>query len=377
MLIALNTTIAAKQRTGTGHYAANLAAAIMQADHDHDLVIYCNHEMHDWFANRRNGYAVKIKGVEFASAIQRIYWEQTQLTRYLKKSGVDLLHSMAFTSPWINSVKSVVTVHDLTFKKYPETIPLSKRVYYKTVFPRSLKLADAIITPSESVKNELLETYRLNEEKVFPVAEAADDVFGNIPDEQTVAATITSLGISAPYFLTVGTLEPRKNMGTLIKAFAKLKAKTGLPHQLVIVGKGGWLQAKANRSDEIKDVVFTDYVPQGQLPALYAGAELFLFPSLYEGFGLPLLEALACATPVLASDISTHREICGEAAKFVPAGDVGQWTGAMLKILLDDDMKTKMIKKGLQRVRAFSWQKAAEKTLEVYTRVMAMSINSV
>lgn len=367
MKIALNTTIASKTRTGTGNYAVNLAAALMQMDHGHEIEIYCNDDLHDWFAGQRNGHSATINGIKIKSSRRRVFWEQTKLSGELKKNGVDLLHSMAFTSPWMNSIKTVVTVHDLAFRKYPETIPLTKRIYYRPIFSHSIKKADKVVVPSRAVRKSLCKTFHLNEEKVVCVTEGVTADFFNSMNEKTIDATRKKIGIAGPYLLTVGTLEPRKNLATILGAFNKLKTEKGIPHQLVVAGKEGWLIKKS--MDESPDLISTGYVSQQDLIALYRGAELFLFPSLYEGFGLPLLEAMAAGVPVIASELPVHREVCGEAALFANPLDEEEWRNTIDQLLQNSSQQKRLRTNGIERAKKFSWQKTAERTMEIYESV--------
>ncbi|NIR49845.1 glycosyltransferase family 4 protein, partial [candidate division KSB1 bacterium] len=361
---------ATKTRTGTGHYAANLAAALMQLDHEHELVIYCDTQMLDWFADRRNGHKVALKGITFSSAAQRVFWEQARLSHHLRTMDVNLLHSMAFTSPLMGRTRSVVTVHDLTFVRYPETLPLSKRIYYQSTFKSSLRRAEKIITISESMRQEIVSTFGLDSEDVIAIPIAAGEEFFTPPDRDQTETVLQGLGVRMPYLLTVATLEPRKNLTVLLQAFDLLKRESDLPHKLVLTGKRGWFTPKNSLVEKIlgtrKDIIFTGYVPQQDMPALYAGADLFLFPSLYEGFGIPLLEAFATEVPVIGSDIPVHREVCGDAAMFVNPRDHAQWSNAILNLLNDTQKRKQLKAKGMKRLNDFSWKKTAERTLEVY-----------
>ncbi len=370
MKIALNATIANPNQTGTGVYAANLASALMQLDHDHEFVVYCSHDMVDWFQDRRNGHSVSVKGIDFKSPLRRIFWEQTRLGPDLKRQRIELLHSMAFTSPFVHTVRTVVTVHDLVFLQYPQTLTRAKRIYYKPIFTRSLRLAERVITPSETVRKQVIETFSVPAGAVVATPLAVGSEFMNLQFDAKSQQKIAKYGVRPPYLLAVGTLEPRKNLMLLLQAYDLLRKNANLPHQLVIIGKQGWQNVQqtelAKRWRESRGIVFTGYVDQQDLPHLYARAESFLFPSLYEGFGFPLLEALAVGAPVLASDIPVHREVCGDAALFADPHNPEEWKAGILKILSDLPMKNKLRKNGFEQVKQFSWEKTAKLTLSVY-----------
>ncbi|RMD60365.1 glycosyltransferase family 1 protein [Candidatus Parcubacteria bacterium] len=369
MRIALNTTIASKTRTGTGTYALNLAAALMQANSEHELVVFCSMDWVDWLAERRNGHPVAIHGVRPGSAARRIFWEQALFPQTLKRRGVDMLHALAFSAPVMGRLPTVVTVHDLAFRRYPATLPLYKRLYYEAVFTRSLRRACRIITISEAVRAEIIHTFDIPPEKVVAIPLGVDEVFLSPPSDERVAHVCRKFGIEPPFLLAVGTLEPRKNLLMLLRAFCDAKQRDPeFPHKLVLVGKQGWLRNR-EFSDLVRsshEILLTGYVPQEELPALYAGAEIFLFPSLYEGFGLPLLEAFASGVPVLASDIPVHREVCGEAAVLIPPTQTDLWRDTILALTRDKWMREELRTRGAKRVRQFSWKKTAEKTLAVY-----------
>ncbi len=369
MKIALNATIADKTRTGIGHYAVNLSKELLRRGTDHKFIVYCQEEMKEWFESNGSGQH-EIVSCRFQSRLQRIFWEQTKLWSDLKSRGVELLHSMAFTSPLFRSMKSVVTVHDLAFLKYPKTIPLLKRLYYRPVFKRSLLQAEKIITISETMKEEIIEYFNFPEEKVVAIPLAANEDFRRQISGKVIAGKLQQLNITFPYLLIVGTLEPRKNLPMLLNAFRLLKETSDLPHRLVVVGKKGWFNLNSPELNSFIEhsgtVLFTGYVEQDAMPELFAGADLFLFPSLYEGFGLPLLEAFACGTPVVASDIAVFREIAGEAAVFVVPKNPELWNRAIGKLLGDKTRQNRLVSSGLARLENFSWKNTATATLNVY-----------
>ena len=370
MKIALNATIANPSQTGTGQYAANLTAALMQADHDHELVVYCDRQMVDWFGDRRNGRAVRLKAVDVRSAAQRIVWEQTHLAPDLARERVHLLHGLAFTAPLRTVTRYVVTVHDLAFRRYPQTLTRARRWYYRWLFPRVLRAAKCVITPTETIRHEVLEAFNLQRNAVIAAHGGAGELFKRTPNPSEVEDACVRLGVPRPYVLAVGTLEPRKNLEMAVQAFLAARAAAHLPHRLVLVGKTGPERATrarlARRAHDSDAVVFTGYVEAEQLPALYAGADLLLFPSLYEGLGLPLLEAFHAGVAVLASDLPVHREVCGDAAWFAPPREPERWQHAIAQLLSQPARRAALVAKGQRRARAFSWQAAAEKTLAVY-----------
>jgi len=267
-------------------------------------------------------------------------------------------------------VRTVVTVHDLVFLQYPQTLTRAKRIYYKPIFTRSLRLAERVITPSETVRKQVIETFSVPAGAVVATPLAVGSEFMNLQFDAKSQQKIAKYGVRPPYLLAVGTLEPRKNLMLLLQAYDLLRKNANLPHQLVIIGKQGWQNVQqtelAKRWRESRGIVFTGYVDQQDLPHLYARAESFLFPSLYEGFGFPLLEALAVGAPVLASDIPVHREVCGDAALFADPHNPEEWKAGILKILSDLPMKNKLRKNGFEQVKQFSWEKTAKLTLSVY-----------
>lgn len=368
MKIALNATIATSQNTGTGNYAINLAIALLKNNTEDSFIIYCQESIADIFEPYKSENCT-IVSLKFRSTSRRIYWEQFQLPKDLVKRKVDLLHSMAFTSPIMNKINTVLTVHDLAFKLHPETISLSKKIYYNFIFKHSIKKAKRIVAVSDSVKQEIIKYLNIAPERISTIHEAPVGDFSQAKDSKLKAAT-SKYGIKKPYILSVGTMEPRKNIPTLINAFQVLVQDKDFKYQLVLTGKKGWLGSELETS-ELKNnqsIIFTGFVEQEELKALYVGAELFAFPSIYEGFGLPLLEAMSCGTPVMASDIPIHREVCSDAAIYVMPNTVSGWTQALTDFI-GTSTQGKIVKKGLKRAGSFSWEKAAKETCQVYKQI--------
>jgi glycosyltransferase involved in cell wall biosynthesis len=237
------------------------------------------------------------------------------------------------------------------------------------VFSRSLKSAEKVITISNTVRSEILSAFTLAESKVIAIHLGVKNSWDAAGDADAV---LQKYKIPKPYLLAVGTIEPRKNIKMLLQAFHQLKQRHSLSHKLVVTGKQGWDPlsfGKADLNDFIQnsgEVIFTGYVSEAELSALYSASELFLFPSLYEGFGLPLLEAFAAGTPVMASDIPVHREICTDAAYFAQPDDIGQWVRSLHDLIRDSHRRQELVQKGFERLKKFSWRETARKTLAVY-----------
>ena len=307
-------------------------------------------------------------------------YEQMFLPLELFGHGFDVLHSPDFIPPFARRCKSVITIHDLAFLLYPDILTEESRRYYSQVH-RAAESADAIISVSNSTKRDIVQELGVGEDKVFVVHNGVGSEFRPVEDARTLEDSLVKYGIERPFILFVGTLEPRKNLPTLLRAFAKLDPNTPgddrndpvkLP-RLVIVGRQGWLCDNLN--SEIRGlgiserVIFTGHVEGDDLVALYNASAFLVQPSLYEGFGLPPLEAMACGTPCIVSNTSSLPEIVGDAALKVDPLDVQGWTQAMMKMLTSADLRERLRAKGLARSTEFTWEAAARKTLEIYQMV--------
>jgi len=237
--------------------------------------------------------------------------------------------------------------------------------------PRTLKTADKIITVSNSTKNDLMNHFNIPKEKIRVIFEAADEKFKSLNNKETKEVKY-KYHLNFPFILYVGGLAVHKNIPALIKAFYKVKKK-GIQHKLVITGTKRWKYKEIfetiDKLDLQNDVVFTGYVSDEDLPALYNAADLFVYPSIYEGFGLPPLEAMACGTPVITSNTSSLPEVVGDAGIMVDPYDVNGLADAMHEVLANEGLRANMIKNGLERAKMFSWEKCARETLKVYEEV--------
>jgi glycosyltransferase involved in cell wall biosynthesis len=282
-----------------------------------------------------------------------------------------LFHATEHLLPPLRGVPTVLTVHDLIFRHLPEQHKPLNRWYLNLTMPLYCRRATHIIAVSEQTRQDVVSAYDIPAEKISVIYEAADSRFRIQPPEMVTAAR-ARYHLPERYLLFVGTIEPRKNLTRLLTAFERLLAES-LTDALVIVGKRGWLtgdfDAALERSPAKQAVLFPGFVPDEDLPAVYAGAQVLAMPSLYEGFGLPVLEAMACATPVACSNNSSLPEIAGDAALLFDPSEADDISNALRRILRDADVRAHLREAGARRAGQFSWNRAAQETLTLYQRL--------
>jgi glycosyltransferase involved in cell wall biosynthesis len=294
--------------------------------------------------------------------------------RWFFKTNAEVSHFFNFIVPPFVTGKKVVTIHDMTFRRFPKTVKAKIKYMLKLSLRSSIKRADRIIAVSEFTKKEILNFYTYPEENIRVVYNGVDTQMYNasLREEKQggIKAVCAKYGIKEAYALYLGTLEPRKNLERLIKAYALARERRADFPPLVLAGGEGWLYGSIFRT--VKEchlenaVVFTGYVSREEKPLLLAGAEFFCFPSLYEGFGMPVLEAMACGTPVLTSNSSSLVEVAGDAALLVNAYSIEDMAGSLERLCFDKVLRHDLRKKGLERVRRFTWQNAAEQLYTIY-----------
>lgn len=293
----------------------------------------------------------------------RIWWEQAIAPAALVWDRPDVLFCPLNVVPMLASCPTVVMVHDLAFLRYKMHKP-AKRFYLSVLTWLSVKRASHVLTVSEFTRREVMELLNVPDYKVAAVPNGRKEDFGPV-DPATVAEFREQNDLPPRFLLTVGTLEPRKNITTLIRAYAEAKDRLGLP--LLIGGGKGWLYdeifALVSELGLQQDVQFIGFIPREQLQLYYAAATAFVYPSLYEGFGLPLLEAMSVGTPVVSSDAEALVEVAGDAALIVPATDVTHMAEALVRITQDEPLRAELRAKGLARAQRFSWEVAARGTL--------------
>jgi glycosyltransferase involved in cell wall biosynthesis len=308
------------------------------------------------------------------------HWWSAGLPRYIRSQNFELFHGTNYDIPLWRQTATVLTIHDLSHLLHPETHEKRSVNRARRRLPVMARTADAIITPTESVRREVCELLKTSAEKVFAIPEAARSCFRPVAFAETEGVR-HRLGVGDDFLLTVGTLEPRKNLGVLVSAFAEVaRALPGREIKLVIAGGRGWLSGPLytaiERSPVRHRIVLTDYLHDEDLQALYSACRAFIYPSLYEGFGLPPLEAMACGAPVIVSRIAALSEVTGDAAWFFDPQSVGDLAKNILELVDNDnaenpeDVRSRLSMVGRRRAAEFSWENTARLTWKVYLEVL-------
>jgi glycosyltransferase involved in cell wall biosynthesis len=373
MRICLDISPAVHRRAGLGRYAQELTESLLHLDKENEYVAFYNGPrgvVPQPPLDRLPRLTVGLSNKPWRMSILLAHHLGLNLDRLFP--GVDLLHSTDHLLPPLRRVRTVFTVHDLIFLFFPEYhLPLN-RWYLTLMMPRFIRRADAVITVSECSRRDLVRLYCLDQARIHVIYEGIDDRFRPVEDPEVLATVRRRYGLPDGFILYVGTIEPRKNLTTLLEAYQTLKGQ-GLESKLVIVGKKGWLYQDFFR--RLRDlglkgqVIFPGYVPDDDLPAIYSAAQVFAFPSLYEGFGLPVLEAMACGTPVVCSNTSSLPEVAGQAALTIDPRRPQELAQALQRVLEDAALRAELKGKGLAQAARFSWERAARETLRVYESV--------
>ena len=368
MRIAFDAYQALFQSGGIARYARGLISAIAEIQkNDHFMLFYnrfCE-KGKPWKPPYGNS---RIKQVFVPRRLLQGAWETLKWPPAEFFCGsIDLFHGLHFVLPPVRNARRVLTVHDLTYLKYPEYF--SNRNLndhgYRRELPRGLKLADAVIAVSQKTQEDLIELMKFPEERIRVIYEGVDSHFFNHVEGKEAAAIRALYDLSIPYMVfLIGTPEPRKNLMKTVTA-----ARQAAPHlKLVLIGPQKPLKSLLN--GDFHNIKFTGIVQEEHLPALLSGAQISLYPSLYEGFGLPVLESMACGVPVITSRTGSLPEVAGDAALLVDPEDVGEIAGAISELINDDVLQNRLKTAGKKRAAEFTWQKAAEETLSLYRELV-------
>jgi glycosyltransferase involved in cell wall biosynthesis len=365
MRIAFDGTTLCPGRTGVGYYTEHLLRHLADQPEADELVVVSNAAVDTTLP-----LPARVHVATPRWRTPRLIWTQALAPRLLRRVRPDVVHFTNGMMPLAGRVPTVVTIHDMSLTLYPRYHPLRRVLLNRPLVDIAARQADAIITVSQSAKRDIVGLYGLPADRVHVVHEAASPWFRPVTDRTQLRAVRSRYGLADRFVLYVGTIEPRKNLASLIEGFAGRRRSGDLMHQLVCAGPYGWLSRDIQRRIErwgMKDVVrVLGYVPFEDLPAIYTQAEMFVFPSLYEGFGLPVVEAMACGVPVLTGRVSALVEIAGGAAAHVDRLDAEAFGDGMVGLARSPEWREELSWRGLQRARAFSWARAAQETLAVY-----------
>ncbi len=290
----------------------------------------------------------------------------------LLRERIDVIH-VQYIAPPVCPSRVVVTVHDISYERYPRFFTPAGLRQMRALVPLTVRRADAVLTDSEFSKRDIVRRYCTPPEKVVVTPLAADPMYRPLRDETRLVEVRARYGTGDGFILCVGNLQPRKNLGTLIEAYVRLRRSDATRRRLVLVGRKAWLYddtfAVARDSGYADDLVFTDYVPDDDLVALYNAADVFVYPSIFEGFGLPPLEAMACGTPVICSNTSSLPEVVDDAALTVDPYDPDALATTMADVLGAQELRSDLSARGLRRAAHFSWETTARTIASVYRDV--------
>ncbi|MCC7355734.1 MAG: glycosyltransferase family 4 protein [Anaerolineae bacterium] len=350
MRIAIDTQSTLGRKTGIGLYTANLLRALRRVAPEHEYV------------------ELSWGRTEELRTDRRLRWEQWELPRRVRAARAQVLHLTGFGAPIRRPCPTVLTVHDLIGYLFPANLPPVARFYWARWLPFSVRFAGRIIADSEHTRGDLQRLLSIQEERITVIPLAADERFRPITDPVVRADVRDRYDLPSSFILYVGTLEPRKGLDTLVNAFAALAGD--FPHALVIAGKKGWYTLPLFRQVEALGlrhrIRFTDYVDDADLPVVYNLADIFVFPSRYEGFGLPPLEAMACGVPVVSSNAASLPEVVGDAGVLVSPDNVEALAAAMRQLLVNEAQRMDLCARGLTRASRFTWEETARQTARVY-----------
>ena len=359
------------QCTGIGTYIEKLTSALFEIDQENEYIMFMREPEFSKFTPPNN----RVKKV-LVTPRWYSYGEQFFLPFQFMQEKFDLIHYPHFNSPVFFPKKSVCTIHDVTPLFFPghKMKSIIRRLAYKLVFHATLRKAKQIIAVSESTKRGILENFNLPENKIKITYEGVDERFRIIAKNDIISETKRKFGITQPYIFFIGVWRNHKNVETLVKSFAILKEKYQVPHQLVLGGREDLhytkIREEINQSAYKKDIITPGFISDTDLPILYNAATLFALPSFIEGFGIIAIEAQSCGCPVVSTNTTSMPEVLNDSALFFNPNDPEELAEKMFQIINNETLRQNLIKKGLQNIKRFSWQKCAKETLQIYQKTL-------
>lgn len=354
--------------TGIERYNMNITREVIRNHPEDDYVLLFKEKVHEAFKD-----TVTLPNVSFEvlPACGKLRFIQIKLLNVLKKTDADCYVFLSFTSPVLFGKGIIINaIHDLTCWDCPESLPLKMKYYYRAVYRAAVRKSRKIVTVSEFSQRRICEKYALDAEKVPVVYDGLSDIFYEVCSE--TRSIREKYGLPERYLLSLSTLEPRKNLGLLIEAYTEMTSRGAEFPDLVLAGREGWKTDEMFRKTDAatrKRIHFTGFVDDNDLPALYRGAEAFIFPSMYEGFGLPVIEAMSQGTLTVSSDAASLPEIAGDAGILFESGNMESLERALEKLYsLTDEEKKQLIAIGIEKSHSYSWTEEAEKLHEIMLR---------
>ena len=359
---------------GSEVYLRNLLSALAKIDRKNEYFIFSNIENNNTFNINEDNFREILCMVKAVSRTKRILWEQVILPFKVKKLDLDILFSPGFTSPFFTPCRSVVAIYDLQLKVFPEYFKKIDLIFWNVFVYISIKRAARIITLSENSKRDLIRFYNPPSEKIEVIYGGVNQDFFVSYDQESIERLRSRYQLPERMILCVSTTHPHKNYPRLLEAFSLLRIKNNIPHKLVIIGLKGFFHQKLvkliNDMNLNNHVKLLDWVPFEDVPLFYKAAELFVFPSEFEGFGIPLIEAFASGVPVVSSNAASLPEVAGDAALMVNPYSVSEIADAMYRIISDKSLSSDLVLRGNNRVKLFSWEEAAKRTLECFEKAL-------
>lgn len=372
MRVGVDVRCAYGRKTGVGYYTYHLLKALFRLDAHNEYLLFFNSlkERPEAIFQGENLSLVQ-PPFRLPNRVLHFFWRYLDFPAIERFIGpVEVFHSPNYQLIPTKSAATVITVYDLSFLKFPEVTMLTAKLHYARKIFDYVQGADLVIAISENTKSDLLELTKITEDKISVIPGACDEKFRPIDDPHRLEEVKERYGIQNDYILFVGTIEPRKNLVRLLKAYHRIR--DDIEAQLLLVGTKGWRDREIYETyDQLRlsgRVKFLGYVPEQDLPYLYSGALFFVYPSIYEGFGLPPLEAISCGCPVISSRVSSLPEVLGEAAIYVDPEDEHQISEAILRLRGNPLERQRLSELGIAQAKKFSWEASAKMTLQVYEK---------
>ena len=380
MKISINALFMQYPATGSGQYLTNLTKALAELDNHNEYILlgpqptsHANNSPLPYQVHPVTGFARRHENIE------KVFWEQLTCPAAARASKADLLHIPYFAAPLIPRTPTVVTIQDIIPLRLPAYQPPGKVKMYMNLVARAAHYATMVIAISQHARQDIIDVLHIPSERIRVIYQAVGEEYQPVTNQELIKAARERYGLGERYIFYIGGLDQRKNVPQLVRAFAHLQAQIGDPNlQLFISGN----------PDQHKGPLFPDprpvaadlgmsgqiiyrFVEEEDKPAIYSGASLFVFPSIYEGFGLPPLEAMGCGTPVVCSNRTSLPEVVGDAAITVNPDDTRALVEAIRRVLTDEALQTDLRARSLERAKQFSWRKTAQETLAVYEETLA------